>query len=125
MKNIVKLFFLLENKTYDISMFENNDEEKKLSLQDPYDSVLLKVIAIFSYFVGLLSSAVMFAFIKYENGHHGNFRTVINQLISNLYAMVSKYLENIPLILPQKTQKYLLSFNMSSSVLKLIALLFT
>ena len=54
-----------------------------------YDSVWLKVIAILSYFIDLLACAVMLAFINYENGHHGNFRSVINQLLSTLYAMVS------------------------------------
>ena len=77
---------LLGNWTHDISM----NLEQQLLLQDPYDSVWLKIIAIVAYFIGLVSSAIMLAFINYETGHHGNFRTVINQLLSNLYAMVSK-----------------------------------
>ena len=80
--------FLLENWTRDISMSDKNLEEQ-LFLQDPYDSFWLKTIAILSYFIGLVTSAIMLEFIKYESGHHGNFRTVINQLLSNLYAMVS------------------------------------
>ena len=79
--------FLLENWTRDISMSAKNLEEQ-LFLQDPYDSFWLKTIAILSYFIGLVTSAIMLEFIKYES-HHGNFRTVINQLLSNLYAMVS------------------------------------
>ena len=79
---------LLENWTVDISMNDKNSEQQLL-LQDPYDSVWLKIIAILSYFIGLVTSAIMLAFIKYEYGHHGNFRTVINQLLANLYAMVS------------------------------------
>ena len=63
--------------------------EQQLLLQDPYDSIWLKVIAILFYFINLLACAVMLAFINYENGHHGNFRSVINQLLSTLYAMVS------------------------------------
>ena len=88
MINYTKEVCLLENWTHDISM---NDEhlEQQLLLQDPYDSVWLKIIAILAYFIGLASSAIMLAFINYETGHHGNFRTVINQLLSNLYAMVS------------------------------------
>ena len=78
----------LENWNHDISM-NHKDLEQQLLLQDPYDSVWLKFIAIFSYFTDLVSSAIMWAFINYEIGHHGNFRTVINQLLSNLYAMVS------------------------------------
>ena len=79
---------LLENWTHDISMTDENLEQQLL-LQDAYDSVWLKIIAILSYFIGLITSAIMLAFINYENGHHGNFRTVINQLLTNLYAMVS------------------------------------
>ena len=78
----------LENWNWDISM--NLEQiEQQLLFQDPYDSVWLKIIAIFSYYIGLVSSSIMVAFVTYENGHHGNFRTVINQLLSNLYVMVS------------------------------------
>ena len=79
---------VLENWIHDISV--NLEEiEQQFLLQDPYDSVWLKIIAILFYFITLLASATMLAFINYENGHHGNFRSVINQLLSNLYAMVS------------------------------------
>ena len=81
---------LLEKWNHDISMNHKNLEQQLL-LQDPYNSIWLKFIAIFSYFTELVTSAIMFAFINYENGHHGNFRTVINQLLSNLYAGVSFY----------------------------------
>ena len=80
---------LLENWNHNISMNDEDLEQQQLLLQDPYDSVWLKIIAIFSYKIGLVSSAIMLAFITYEYEHHGNFRTVINQLLSNLYAMVS------------------------------------
>ncbi len=79
---------LLENWTLDISMNDKNSEQQLL-LQDPFESVWMKFIAILSYIFGLVNSAIMLAFIKYESGHHGKFRTVINQLLSNMYAMVS------------------------------------
>jgi hypothetical protein len=79
---------LLENWTLDISMNYKNSAQQ-LFLQDPFESVWMKVIAILSYFITLVNSAIMLAFINYENEHHGNFRTVINQLLSNMYAMVS------------------------------------
>ena len=79
---------LLENWNHVVSIIYENSKQQLL-LQDPYDSVWLKIIAILSYFIGLVTSAIMLAFIKYEYGYHGNFRTVINQLIANLYAMVS------------------------------------
>ena len=90
---------VLENWNHDISMNLEQQllvkdqfdlvREQQLLLQDPYDSVWLKVIAVLCYFINLLACAVMLAFINYENGHHGNFRSVINQLLSTLYAMVS------------------------------------
>ena len=88
MINNTKKVCLLENWTHDISM-NDNDLEQQMLLQDPYGSVWWKIIAILSYFICLLGSAIMLAFIRYENGYHGNFRTVINQLLSNLYAVVS------------------------------------
>ena len=88
MINETKEVCLLENWTHDNSMNDKNSSQQLL-LQDPFDSVWLKVIAILSYFIALVNSTIMLAFINYENGHHGNFRTVINQLLSNMYAMVS------------------------------------
>ena len=90
MINYTKEICLLENWIHDIFMNDENLEQH-LFLQDPYDSVWLKIIAILSYFIGCITSAIMLAFIHYENRYHGNFRTVINQLLSNLYAMVSKH----------------------------------
>ena len=87
MTNNTEGFCLLENWTQNFSMNEVNSEQQLL-LQDPYDSIWLKIIAILSYFIGLTNSALMLAFINYENDH-GNFRSVINQLLSNLYAVVS------------------------------------
>ena len=88
MINKTEEVFVLENWIHDISVNLEQIEQQFL-LQDPYDSVWLKIIAILLYFITLLASATMLAFINYENGHHGNFRSVINQLLSNLYAMVS------------------------------------
>ena len=89
MINKTEEIYLLEFWTRDSWKMNDKDLEQPLMLQDPYDSVWLKFIAILLYFIGLFASAIMLAFIKYENGHHGNFRTVINQLLSNLYLMVS------------------------------------
>lgn len=88
MINETEEVLLLETFDHDISMNVKNSEQHLL-LQDPYDSIWLKIISVLSYFICLIASAVMLAFINYENGHHGNFRTVINQLLSNLYVMVS------------------------------------
>ena len=92
MVNLIEKVCLLENWNQNISMNDKDLElqPQQLLLPDPYDSVWLKIIAILSYFIGLVSSVIMLAFVNYETGHHGNFRTVINQLVSNMYAMVSK-----------------------------------
>ena len=79
---------VLENWIHDISVNLEQIEQKFL-LQDPYDSVWLKIMAILFYFIGIFASVIMLTFIKYETEHHGNFRSVINQLLSNMYAMVS------------------------------------
>ena len=90
MVDLIDKVCLLENWNQNISMNDKDLElQQQLLLRDPYDSVWLKILAIFSYYIGLVSSTIMVAFITYENGHHGNFRTVINQLLSNLYVMVS------------------------------------
>ena len=88
MINKTKEIYLLEFWIRDSWKMNDKDLEQPVLLQDPYDSVWMKFIAILSYFICLLASAIMLAFIKYEHGYHGNFRTVINQLLSNLYAMV-------------------------------------
>ena len=87
MTNNTVVVCLLENWNHDISI-NHKDFEQELLLQDPYDSVWLTVIGILCYLIDLVTSAIMLAFINYENDH-GNFRTVINQLLSNLYGMVS------------------------------------
>jgi hypothetical protein len=79
---------VLENWNWDISI-KLRQIEQQLLLQDPYDSVWLKIMAILFYFIGILTAVIMLAFINYEKEHHGNFRSVINQLLSNLYAVVS------------------------------------
>ena len=58
------------------------------TLEDPYDSIWLQLIAIFAYLLIILSSCLMMAFTYYEQLYHGQYRTVINQLITNLYNLV-------------------------------------
>ena len=55
---------------------------------DPYDSVWLKIATVIVYTIEILSSLVIFAFIDYEK-HYGHYRTLINQLLSILYGVVS------------------------------------
>ena len=58
------------------------------TLEDPYDSIWLRLIAVFVYLSIILSSCLMMAFTYYEQLYHGQYRTVINQLITNLYNVV-------------------------------------
>ena len=60
---------LLGNWTHSISINDKNLEQQLL-IQDPYDSVWLKIIAILSYFIGLVSSVIMLAFVNYEQGRN-------------------------------------------------------
>ena len=65
------------------------------TLEDPYDSIWLQLIAVFVYLLIILSSCLMMAFTYYEQLYHGQYRTVINQLITSLYNLVC-------IVFPQK-----------------------
>ena len=57
---------------------------------DPFDSIWLKLLTILVYFVEVIASIVMLAFVAYEaKGLAGHFRTLINHLLSYLYGAVS------------------------------------
>ena len=74
-----------------IGEFQNVDdfEEKEgLGFVDPYDSVWLKIATVIVYKIEILSSLVIFAFIEFEK-NYGHYRTLINQLLSLLYGVVS------------------------------------
>ena len=58
---------------------------------DPFDSPALKILTGVAYTVGVLASIPILAFVVYETGGYaGHFRTVINQLLSFIYGVVSK-----------------------------------
>ena len=58
---------------------------------DPFDSTALKILTGITYTVGVLASIPILAFVVYETGGYaGHFRTVINQLLSFIYGVVSK-----------------------------------
>ena len=62
----------------------------KTSFRDPFDSVESKMIAIISYIICLLGSLVIFMFVLFETqGLAGPFRSVINQMVSISFTMVS------------------------------------
>ena len=80
-----------------IGRFQNVDdfeENEGVGFIDPYDSVWLKIVTAIVYTIEILSSFVIFAFIDYEK-HYGHYRTLINQLLSILYGVVSLFVMNL------------------------------
>ena len=67
-------------------------QNETMEIKDIFDSIWLKIVAIISYIVILLCSGLMLAFTEYERLYHGHFRTLINQLLSNLYVTVCKHI---------------------------------
>ena len=57
---------------------------------DPFDSTTLRLLTVIVYIIDVLASIPLLYFVAYETGGcAGHFRTVINQLLSFLYAAVS------------------------------------
>ena len=66
MTNNLGEFCLLENWSQNASMSVINSEQQSL-LQDPYDSIWLKIVAILSYFIGLTREFFMLlCFMDYQ-----------------------------------------------------------
>ena len=66
MNNETEEVCLFENWNLDISMNIENSEQHLL-LQDPYDSIWLKIVAILSYFIGLTREFFMLlCFMDYQ-----------------------------------------------------------
>ena len=81
--SLLKVFLLYDNRDPNISWL------------DPYNSFWLKLATFGVYFVELISSVTLIAFVVYEtNGYAGHYRTLINQLLSFLYAAVSLHFKN-------------------------------
>ena len=56
---------------------------------DPFDSTMLRLLTVIVYIIDVLASIPLLYFVAYETGGFaGHFRTVINQLLSFLYAAV-------------------------------------
>ena len=79
------------NSKFIIGEFQNTDdfeENEGVGFVDPYVSIWLKIATLIVYILEILSSLVIFAFIEFEK-HYGHYRTLINQLLSILYGVVS------------------------------------
>ena len=56
---------------------------------DPFNSTTLRLLTVIVYIIDVLASIPLLYFVAYETGGcAGHFRTVINQLLSFLYAAV-------------------------------------
>ena len=74
-----------------VSEFENSGQEELWI--DPYNSIWMKILTVAIYVIEVVAAFVMFAFVAYETGGlAGNYRTVINQLLSYLYGAVCLFL---------------------------------
>ena len=78
-----------------LSLFEPDKIEE---WDDPYDSILLRLLTIIIYLFEVAASMVMLTFVSYETkGLFGHYRTVINQLLSYAYGAVS--IEKFPIMM--------------------------
>ena len=106
-ENIVEI-----NSKVIIGGFQNVDdfdENEGMGFADPYDSVWLKIATAIVYTIEILSSLVIFAFIDYEK-HYGHFRTLINQLLSILYGVVSLFVMNLNVSVVLRIQQSITAF---------------
>ena len=66
-------------------------QEESNIFVDPYDSMWIKVVITASFLIQILESGILVSFVFYETqGFAGPYRTVINQLLSGFYTLVSK-----------------------------------
>ena len=57
---------------------------------EPYDNLWIKLAATVIYLIGVVGSCIQYSFVIYEvNGYAASFRTVISQLVSSCYFLVS------------------------------------
>ena len=63
---------------------------------EPYDTIWIKLVATVIYLIGLGGCCIQYTFVVYEvNGYAASYRTVINQLVSCCYFLVSSRNYNI------------------------------
>ena len=73
--------------------------------EDPYDSIILKLVTIITYIIGVFSSAILLLFVVYETrGYAGHYRTIINQLLSVWHGAVRANISKISLLILQVVQ---------------------
>ena len=88
MKSNVNLMNL--SKTMKSFWFVSVETEEIVEWVDPFDSIFLKFLTVIVYIIEILSSTILLVFVVYETkGYAGHYRTVMNQLLSCGYGVVS------------------------------------
>ena len=74
------------NETFEY--FVTHDEPNLFT--EPFESLWIKLVATAVFSLGLIASCIQYSFVYYEfNGLAASFRTVVNQLVSWSYFLVS------------------------------------
>ena len=91
--------FQSQNDTFQSEIFVTFEEPNLFV--DPWNSLFLKIIATITWLVGFIGSCFIYTFVLYEvQGYAATYRTVINQLVTWCYIVVSSviYFEKVSLI---------------------------
>ena len=65
------------------------EPEEIVKWVDPFDTISLKLLTIIIYIIEILASTILLTFVVFEtSGLAGHYRTVINQILSSVYAAV-------------------------------------
>ena len=71
------------------SLIVSFEPEEIVKWVDPFDTISLKLLTIIIYIIEILASAILLTFVVFEtSGLAGHYRTVINQILSSVYAAV-------------------------------------
>ena len=84
-------YFVKITKYSDQFEKEWTTQEERNFFADPYNSMWMKIGMTASCLIQFFESAILVSFVFYETqGLAGAYRTVINQLLSGFYTLVSR-----------------------------------
>ena len=73
-----------------LEYFVTSDEPNLFT--EPFETLWIKLAATAVFSLGLIATCIQYSFVFYEfNGLAASFRTVVNQLVSWSYFLVSQY----------------------------------
>ena len=80
---------IISSKILNTSLLVSFEPEETAKWADPFDAISLKLLTVIIYVIEILASSILMTFVVYETrGLAGHYRTVINQLLSSVYAAV-------------------------------------